>query len=137
MQRSLLQEEWEQPSRKRVKVSTDDDIDDEENTVVLGQQHAADAHFQAHHNDVTKDKSITIASTAKHAPQNVTNFLAKHIPVQYAPQGQRIPDSLAVGGTGDSNTKYCYRHRPDMLCRRQADEPSMEKLQKVSSPTFP
>ena len=29
------------------------------------------------------------------------------------------------------NTKYCYRHRPDLKCRRQADEPSMEQLQQV------
>lgn len=32
----------------------------------------------------------------------------------------------------DSNTMYCYRHRPDSMCRRTADEPTMEALSKVS-----
>ncbi|KAI6246743.1 putative E3 ubiquitin ligase complex SCF subunit sconB [Erysiphe necator] len=30
----------------------------------------------------------------------------------------------------DSNTMYCYRHRPDSMCRRTADEPTMEALSK-------
>lgn len=53
-------------------------------------------------------------------------FLAKHIPEQYAPLGvQEETDD-------NPNTKYCYRHRPDSKCKRTADEPSMENLQRVS-----
>jgi F-box/WD-40 domain protein MET30 len=62
----------------------------------------------------------------------ITPYLAQHIPQQYNPlgggrDGQNAPPSTA-------NTKYCYRHRPDLLCRRQADEPSMEQLQDVRCP---
>ena len=80
-----------------------------------------------------RDKSITIASTAKHADQTVAPFLAKHIPSQYAPLGkagdsaQQHFDPLH---NPNPNSKYCYRHRPDTLCRRQADEMTMDKLQK-------
>ncbi|KAI9864051.1 MAG: hypothetical protein M1813_003367 [Trichoglossum hirsutum] len=82
--------------------------------------------------DMTEDvdnqdsSSICLSSSSKFAGQTVAPFLAKHIPSQYAPLGpqETPPPSWAV------NTRYCYRHRPDLKCRRQADEPSMEQLQK-------
>jgi F-box/WD-40 domain protein MET30 len=61
---------------------------------------------------------------SKQIGKMITPYLAQHIPHQYNPQGQDAPRSTA-------NTKYCYRHRPDLLCRRQADEPSMKELQDV------
>lgn len=73
----------------------------------------------------------TPTTPAKLANKNVAPFLAKHIPEQYAPLGSR------AGEQSDSykaNSKYCYRHRPDLKCRRQADEPSMDKLQHVRPP---
>ncbi|ETI20390.1 hypothetical protein G647_08425 [Cladophialophora carrionii CBS 160.54] len=112
--RRLLAEEqteadWEEPARKRQRLNP------------------------AEEDKERKDKSITIASTAKHADQAVAPFLAKHIPSQYAPLGK-------VGNPAfhhfdplkdpNPNSKFCYRHRPDMLCRRQADEMTMDKLQK-------
>ena len=77
----------------------------------------------------TETGNIAINATSKLAGQIVAPFLAKHIPDQYAPLGG--PDSFGNPKAKDSNTKYCYRHRPDLKCRRQADEPSMEKLQQV------
>ncbi|CEL04811.1 Putative Sulfur metabolite repression control protein [Aspergillus calidoustus] len=64
---------------------------------------------------------------AKLATQNVAPFLARHIPEQYAPLGPRsiLPDELS-----SVSSKYCYRHRPDLKCRRQADEPTMDNLQR-------
>jgi hypothetical protein len=61
---------------------------------------------------------------SKQIGKMMTPYLAQHIPQQYNPQGLDAPDSTA-------DTKYCYRHRPDLLCRRQADEPSMQELQDV------
>lgn len=57
----------------------------------------------------------------------MTPYLAQHIPQQYNPLGN------SKEGQHDQpmNTKYCYRHRPNTLCRRQVDEPSMEQLQEV------
>jgi F-box/WD-40 domain protein MET30 len=60
----------------------------------------------------------------------ITPYLARHIPPQYNPlggdrDGRDVPQSPA-------NTKFCYRHRPDMLCRREADGPTMDELQAVS-----
>lgn len=67
-----------------------------------------------------KDDSISISSTSKQAAKTIQPFLAQHIPNQYNPQ----PTAM-----NKSNTKYCYRHRPDVKCRRQVNEPSMEQLQ--------
>ncbi|KAF9884879.1 hypothetical protein FE257_000946 [Aspergillus nanangensis] len=67
------------------------------------------------------------ATSARFADESVAPFLAKHIPEQYAPLGSRTgkPVDLSI-----ANSKFCYRHRPDIKCRRQADEPSMDKLQR-------
>ncbi|KAL6235324.1 putative E3 ubiquitin ligase complex SCF subunit sconB [Aspergillus navahoensis] len=64
---------------------------------------------------------------AKLASQNVAPFLARHIPEQYAPLGTQ---SILPAELSSASSKYCYRHRPDQKCRRQADEPSMDKLQR-------
>ena len=73
--------------------------------------------------------NISFSATPKQAGQTVAPFLAKHIPAQYPPAGQ--VESSSADRRTDSNTKYCYRHRPDLKCRRQANEPSMEQLQNV------
>lgn len=75
------------------------------------------------------DQTITLSSNSKMAGQSVTPFLAKHIPQQYAPLGNQPPATST--SQKDPNTKYCYRHRPDSKCRRTADEPTMENLQRV------
>jgi F-box and WD-40 domain protein MET30 len=81
-----------------------------------------------------REKSITIASAAKFSGQAITPFLAEHIPDQYAPLGNAL--AVANNNKTDANTKYCYRHRPDLKCRRQADEPSMDQLQRVQFTSF-
>jgi len=77
------------------------------------------------------DPTITISSTSKVAGQTVAPFLARHIPEQYAPQGVPQPNAKKDTSKKDPSTKYCYRHRPDSKCRRTADEPTMENLQRV------
>ena len=86
--------------------------------------------------DVCQDghDNISISATSKQAGQTVAPFLAKHIPEQYAPVGGL--DVAANAKMKDPNTKYCYRHRPDLKCRRQANEPSMDQLQHVSPPVL-
>ena len=79
----------------------------------------------------TEDSNISISSTSKLAGQTVAPFLAKHIPEQYAPLGGL--ERTAGQPKKDANSKYCYRHRPDLKCRRQANEPSMDQLQRVSA----
>lgn len=73
--------------------------------------------------------SSNFSASSRLAGQTVAPFLAKHIPLQYAPLGASAEPERPADGS--SNTKYCYRHRPDSKCRRQADEPSMEQLQNV------
>ncbi|KAL9084394.1 MAG: hypothetical protein Q9165_008108 [Trypethelium subeluteriae] len=78
----------------------------------------------------SKDHNIAISSTSKHAGQMVAPFLAEHIPEQYNPFNRPPETSKSPPIVQNStNTKYCYRHRPDLKCRRQANEPSMEQLQ--------
>jgi hypothetical protein len=76
-----------------------------------------------------REESITIASATKLAGQTVAPFLAKHIQDRYAPLG--ISQAMASEKRAANSSKYCYRHRPDLKCRRQADEPSMDQLQRV------
>lgn len=76
------------------------------------------------------DPAISISSTMRIAGQTVAPFLAKHIPEQYAPLG--VQEGIVTKSIKDPNTKYCYRHRPDSKCKRTANEPSMENLQRVS-----
>lgn len=66
------------------------------------------------------------ATASKNLEKMITPYLTHHIPQQYNPLGALSQHAAP----SNANTKYCYRHRPDMLCRRQADEPSMEQLQK-------
>ncbi|KAL9593613.1 MAG: hypothetical protein Q9219_007472 [cf. Caloplaca sp. 3 TL-2023] len=70
--------------------------------------------------------SISLSPNPRFAGQAVAPFLAKHIPKQYAPLGG--PSASGQSTSTDANTKYCYRHRPDLKCRRQANEPSMDQL---------
>jgi F-box/WD-40 domain protein MET30 len=63
-------------------------------------------------------------NASKKLEKMIAPYLAEHIPKQYNPFGGNQQDVPA-----NANTKYCYRHRPDMLCRKQADEPTMEQLQ--------
>lgn len=83
------------------------------------------------HDSDDGEESIGIASTAKHAEKTVAPFLARHIPDQYAPLGGQT--QAPSRQQRNPNSKYCYRHRPDLKCRRQADEPSMDQLQRVSN----
>jgi len=60
------------------------------------------------------------------ASRNVAPFLAKHIPTTYTTP---VPSSAVPAGM--ESKKYCNRHRPDVKCWRQANEPTMEELQNV------
>ncbi|KAL8885291.1 MAG: hypothetical protein Q9215_006840 [Flavoplaca cf. flavocitrina] len=71
--------------------------------------------------------NFSTSATSRLAGQTVAPFLAKHIPTEYAHLGR--PATKGNLAASNANTKYCYRHRPDMKCRRQADEPSMDQLQ--------
>ena len=79
-----------------------------------------------------QDREMSISATSRHAGQNVATFLARHIPSQYAPLGGA--DTSHASRTRDPNSKYCYRHRPDLKCRRQADDSKMDQLQHVHFP---
>ncbi|KAK3676929.1 hypothetical protein LTR78_003133 [Recurvomyces mirabilis] len=77
------------------------------------------------------EHNISIPASSKHAEQTVAPFLAEHIPMQYNPHGNlngSIPPQQP-DEPQEANTKFCYRHRPDLKCRRQANEPSMDQLQ--------
>lgn len=99
--------------------------------------HDYDSHKSRHHNN-SHEENISIPSNSKHAEQAIAPFLAKHIPTQYNPVGHLVPQSNTDSNHDHhhhqdaSSTKFCYRHRPDLKCRRQANEPSMEQLQNVS-----
>lgn len=77
-------------------------------------------------------KNALMSVTPRLVGKTVAPFLAKHAPSQYAPLGEpNKPQNPTTDKTANLSTKYCYRHRPDLKCRRQADEPSMDQLQHV------
>lgn len=77
-----------------------------------------------------EESDIFLRSSTEDVKKMISPFLAKHIPLQYNPQGQGDKPQPAIA-PDQSNTKFCYRHRPDLKCRRQVDEPSMDQLQSV------
>lgn len=62
--------------------------------------------------------------------KTVTPFLREHIPNLYAPIWK--PDNEESSKAKNPNSRYCYRHRPDLKCRRAADENKMIQIQSVS-----
>jgi F-box/WD-40 domain protein MET30 len=65
--------------------------------------------------------------------QTVTPYLREHIPNLYAPISK--PDNEEASKSKDSNSKFCYRHRPDSKCRKAADESKMGMIQRVCHTT--
>ncbi|KAL9004335.1 MAG: hypothetical protein Q9188_002848 [Gyalolechia gomerana] len=70
--------------------------------------------------------NISLSRNPRFAGQTVAPFLAEHIPDQYNPLG--VSPTSVESTRRNPNSKYCYRHRPDLKCRRQANEPSMDQL---------
>lgn len=77
------------------------------------------------------DGKCSNTTVTKFTGQTIAPFLARHIPTQYAPLGD-LENSKNSAISENPNTRYCYRHRPDLKCRRQVNEPSMDQLQHVS-----
>lgn len=91
----------------------------------------------AEHNHNSGHTISKVSSTSKIAGEAVGEFLARHIPDQYAPQGDLSDKrSNSEDKQRNPNTKFCYRHRPDLKCRRTMDETSMAVMQKVSPDLF-
>ncbi|KFY75431.1 hypothetical protein V499_04598 [Pseudogymnoascus sp. VKM F-103] len=85
--------------------------------------------YEKHSHDDDDDTltRMRMASSNKIAGRAIAPFLARHIPAAYAPTGTARE---GVEREKDPSTKFCYRHRPDLKCRRTADEPSMDHLQR-------
>ena len=116
--------------RRRISIHHRDYPDGHDSSLSADSNDKPDSPDQENRKDQNQNENthISIFSSSKLLGQTVAPFLSEHIPEQYAPLGG--PNHSA---TKDPNTKYCYRHRPDLKCRRQANEPSMDELQKVCS----
>jgi F-box/WD-40 domain protein MET30 len=85
-----------------------------------------------HRHGHPEEQSISLSSTSKQAEQTVAPFLTEHIPSQYNPVGpprSALPQTEQDTPVEANSSKFCYKHRPDLKCRRQANEPSMDQLQ--------
>ncbi|KAJ5224006.1 E3 ubiquitin ligase complex SCF subunit sconB [Penicillium chermesinum] len=74
----------------------------------------------------TPHQTDTSENLAEMAKKKVAPFLIKHQPRQYAPL---TSDDGTLTIPRSVNSGYCYRHKPDSKCSRQADEQSMRQLQ--------
>ena len=72
-----------------------------------------------------EDKDLRMSETP--SAQTIAPFLTRHIPEQY----NALANQVQGQPVNRTDTKYCYRHHPDLKCRRQADEPTMDLLQNV------
>ena len=82
----------------------------------------------AHKHIQSQSKSIDDGSMfEKLATQSIAPFMTKNVAAQYAPIGKQ--ETASQPNSNNSSTKYCYRHHPDLKCKKQADEKSMEQLQ--------
>ena len=90
---------------------------------------SCDDTYEKHDDNDDTLSRMRMASSNKIAGRAIAPFLARHIPAAYAPTGTARE---GVEREKDPSTKFCYRHRPDLKCRRTADEPSMDHLQRVS-----
>ncbi len=61
--------------------------------------------------------------------KTVTPFLKDHIPGLYSPLSKRGTIEGMERQNKDPNSRYCYRHRPDIKCHRAADESKMVRIQ--------
>lgn len=125
------------PKRRRLSWRTQVPHSDDFMAATSTDPHAALMHGHDHeglsersrHLQTTEELEHAAAAKSKKIEKMITPYLAQHIPQQYNPIGAHADHLDADPVTAD--TKFCYRHRPDLLCRRQADEPSMEQLQDV------
>lgn len=69
-----------------------------------------------HHKDLPRSKSMTPVPMVAEDMSVVTPFLVKHINDQ-----TNIPK--------DNIHKFCYRHNPDIVCNKQADDVKMKSIQ--------
>ncbi|KAK4941440.1 hypothetical protein LTR66_014806 [Elasticomyces elasticus] len=136
--RDDMDTDWEMPQRKRARCNKPEHnhhLEDE--TAERTKQARLTLHEDGHeHMQTTPSPPQTAArsnsntaANLKLMPKAVAPFMAQHIPAHYAPLGKQ-PHTTSIPSNSDMNSKFCYRHRPDMLCRRQADEPSMDLLQR-------
>ncbi len=116
----------------------DKDYDSLQHTVKMTasyQQHPSKDNCDRHRPQ-EEEKSRIIKMPADLVGQHVSPFLKQHIPGIYAPIGKQSQDDShdhkdSALQVKDSNTRYCYRHRPDSKCRRAADETKMGVIQRV------
>lgn len=59
--------------------------------------------------------------------QKLSPFLIRHIPEQY----NALQSQVQAQPINRTDTKFCYRHHPDLKCRREVNEPTMDLLQNV------
>lgn len=116
----------------RARVSSPDEFTaatstDPHAALMQGHDHEGLSERTRHLHGGADDAEEAQANKSKKMEKMITPYLAQHIPQQYNPLGANSPGQDERPPT--ANTKFCYRHRPDLLCRRQADEPSMEQLQ--------
>lgn len=84
------------------------------------------------------DRSRSNNMPSNLANQAVTPYLKEHVPTLYAPVSKlesshaHSHDHEHESFSQNFNSKYCYRHRPDLKCRKTADEDKMAMIQSVS-----
>lgn len=80
-----------------------------------------------HDHDHAAEKPLASNEVMKNS---VAPFLTKHIRDQHTPMTNFDPQAPPTKKE-KTNSRYCYRHDPDLKCKRQADEQLMDELQRV------
>ncbi|EEP81494.1 sulfur metabolite repression control protein [Uncinocarpus reesii 1704] len=122
-------ETFQESPRKRRRLSPEHWDNDLPQSSVFGPS-PPDLSGQGLDDDGRADQTSLMATThIDSAGRNIAPFLAKHIRDQHAPMNEFEPQA-ATNSSRNLNSRYCYRHRPDLKCRRQADEITMDQMQR-------
>ncbi|KAI1936833.1 hypothetical protein LOZ66_004340 [Ophidiomyces ophidiicola] len=116
--------DFQAPARKRRRLSPESWTDDEPSSSVFGPSLPS---LPKRECDDKTDPSVK-EHQLQLAEKNVAPFLTKHIRDQHAAMN-RFEPLETPNSSKNPNSKYCYRHRPDLKCRRQADEITMDHMQ--------
>ncbi|KAK2787857.1 hypothetical protein FQN52_007036 [Onygenales sp. PD_12] len=94
-----------------------------------GHTAASQSAYPDHFDNSVANDNTDAKPSSNLADKNIAPFLTRHIRDHYAPMNRFEPtESEKI--PRNPNSRYCYRHRPDLKCRRQADELSMDQMQR-------
>ncbi|EFW17603.1 hypothetical protein D8B26_000286 [Coccidioides posadasii str. Silveira] len=121
--------DFQESPRKRRRLSIGFSVNHEPSASVFGPSPPGNPTQESRDYHAVSDVSVAGNTQLDLPERSIAPFLTKHIRDQHAVMNQFEP-LAAPSSSRNPNSRYCYRHRPDLKCRRQADEITMDQMQR-------